>query len=776
MSGGVGAATGGDQAGGLGAATGTEEFFDAISGTEIFSEEISAGGVATGTDALAKAAGLRVDLDVVGMTCASCVRRVERALGEVPGVAGATVNLATEKAGVTLETPVEPEALLDAVRAAGYEAALPVAGRSVAQEAAERRARRLAELHRRRVQLGVAAMLSAAVLGLAYGAPDARWSGVAQLALALPVFAWVGAIFHRGALRAARHGSATMDTLVSLGSTVAFAYSAVAVAVLPGRMTFFDVSVLVVTLIAVGKYLELSARGRAGEAIEALAGLQPSVAHLLRRAGAPRDAIADEPWDVAAEELRAGDVVLVRPGERLPADGVVVAGRSGVDEAMVTGEPLPLEKGEDDEVTGGTVNGSGALTVRLTRTGEATVLAGIVRLVERAQTEKAPAERLADRVSAVFVPAILVVALLTFAGWMLTGHGFVAAMIPAVAVLVVACPCALGLATPAAVMVAGGRGAELGLLVRGGEALERIHALRTIVLDKTGTLTVGRPVVVDVQPLDGADPAAALRLAAAVETASEHPLARAVVEAASGPFPPAHAVRSDPGGGVRGVVEGREVAVGSPRWLGVDVADDPRHTQVVVAVDGVPALLLSVADPLRPGARDAVRQLERLGLRPVLATGDRNATAAAVAAAVGIEEVHAQLSPTAKAELVVRLRERDGAVAMVGDGVNDAPALATADVGIALGGGTGAAMAAADITLVHGDVAAVADAIALSRATLRVIRQNLAWAFGYNLVLVPLAIVDVIPPALAALAMALSSVTVVVNALRLRRFRRSPRP
>ncbi len=720
------------------------------------------------------AAATPVQLDVAGMTCASCVRRVERALLRVPGVEAATVNLATERAAVEAEG-VDPAALLEAVQAAGYQASLPEPRRSAAEEAAERRGRRLAELRRRRVQLGVAAVLSAAVLGLAYGAPEARWSGVAQLVLTLPVYAWVGWLFHRGALQALRHGTATMDTLVSLGSSVALAYSVVALAILPGRMTYFDVSAVIVTLIAVGKYLEMSARGRSGEAIEALAGLQPDTAHLLRRAGAPEDAPATEAWDVAAAELRPGDVVLVRPGERLPADGVVLAGRSAVDEAMVSGEPLPVEKAEGDEVTGGTVNGSGALTVRLTRTGEATVLAGIMRLVERAQAEKAPVERLADRVSGVFVPVILGVALLTFAGWMLTGHGFADAMVPAVAVLVVACPCALGLATPAAVMVASGRGAELGLLVRGGEALERIHSLRAIVLDKTGTLTQGRPAVVAIRPLDGSDGREALRLAAAVEAASEHPLARAVVEAAGGAALAAGAVRSVPGGGVSGMVEGRRVAVGSPGWLGVEDAGsgDAWHTAVAVAVEDRPVLLLDVADPLRDGAPTGVARLRGLGLHTVLATGDRNATALAVAEATGVDEVHSQLSPAAKASLVAELRARLGPVAMVGDGVNDAPALAAADTGIAVGGGTGAAMAAADITLVHGDVGAVADAIALSRATLRVIRQNLAWAFGYNLVLVPLAMIDVIPPILAALAMALSSVTVVANALRLRRFTRT---
>jgi P-type Cu+ transporter len=728
-----------------------------------------------------------LDLDISGMTCASCVRRVERALAKVPGVDGATVNLATEKAEVHLAAPVIPRALLDAVRAAGYDAAVPRPHRSAAQEAAERHARRRAELRRRLLQIGVAAVLSAAVLGLAYGAGEARWSGIAQLALALPVFLWTGAIFHRGALRAARHGTATMDTLVSLASTVAFVYSAVAVAVLPGRMTFFDVSALIVTLIAVGKYLELRARGRAGEAIEQLAGLQPRTAHLLRRASAPADA-EGPPAEVDVEELRPGDLVLVRPGERLPADGAVVEGEGAVDESMVTGESLPVAKRAGEEVIGATVNGASALRVRVTRTGEDTVLASILRLVERAQTEKAPVQRLADRVSAVFVPVILALAALTFAGWMLTGHGFVEAMVPAVAVLVIACPCALGLATPVAVMVAGGRGAELGLLVSGGEALERVHGLRTVVLDKTGTLTTGRPAVVDVVPL-GAWADQALAMAAAVETASEHPLARAVVAAAEarglgGTGVPGE-VTGHAGGGVAGVVDGRRVLVGSTRWLadqGVDVGPaQPEaerlaaqaRTVVVVAVDGRAALLLGVADPLRDDARAGVARLRDLGLRVVLASGDREETAAAVATQVGADEWHGRLLPHEKEMLVRALHERGGSVAMVGDGINDAPALAAADVGIAVGGGTGVAMAAAAITLVHGDVGSVADAIALSRATLRVIRQNLAWAFGYNLVLVPLAMADVIPPVLAALAMALSSVSVVLNALRLRRFGRA---
>ena len=743
----------------------------------------------------------RVNLDITGMSCSSCVHHVEQALSGVPGVAAATVNLATEKAEVVLASPTAPQALVDAVRAAGYEATVARQRRSAAEEAEERRARRTAELRRRQLQLGMAAVLSAGVLGLAYGPGAERWSALAQLALTLPVYLWTGAIFHRGALRAARHGAATMDTLVSLGATVALAYSTVAVAVLPGRMTFFDVSALIVTLIAVGKYLELRARGRAGEAIELLAGLQPRTAHLLRRAGAPEAAAVGLAADVAVDELRPGDLVLVRPGERLPADGVVAEGDGAVDESMVTGEPQPVSKRPGDEVIGATVNGTAPLRVRLTRTGEDTVLASIMRLVERAQTEKAPAQRLADRASAVFVPVILIVAALTFAGWMLTGHSLVDAMIPAVAVLVVACPCALGLATPAAIMVASGRGAELGLLVQGGESLERVHGLRAIVLDKTGTLTAGRPAVVEVVPLGdlaeidaGAKgPAVALdevlALAAGLESASEHPLARAVVEAAATrgvtPAAPVHEVATHAGGGIAGEVGGHRVLVGSMRWLadrGVEcgsAGDDAARlaagarTVVAVAVDGRAALLLGVADPLRDDARAGVARLRRLGLHVVLATGDRNETAAAVAGQVGIQEWHAPLLPGEKAALVERLRASHGPVAMVGDGINDAPALAAADVGIAVGSGTGVAMAAAAITLVHGDVGAVADAIALSRATLRVIRENLAWAFGYNLILVPLAIADIVPPILAALAMALSSVTVVLNALRLRRFGRT---
>ncbi|MDA8062853.1 MAG: cation-translocating P-type ATPase, partial [Actinomycetota bacterium] len=570
------------------------------------------------------------DLAVEGMTCASCVRRVERALSSVDGVAGARVNLATESATVELAEghELDRQALEAAVEAAGYHATLTLAVADPAEDAAVRRARRAADLRRRRIRLAVGTVGSAAVLVLAYGFGAGSWSPYAQLALSLPVFAWVGADFHRGALSSLLHRSANMDTLVSLGSAVAFFYSVAATALLPGKPTYFDVAAVIVTLISVGKYLEVLTRRRAGEAIESLASLTPRVAHLVARSGPPgaaesraagpreagpraagpraagppprgsRVTAGTETIEVAVETLRAGDVVLVRPGEALPADGVVVSGSSALDESMLSGESVPVTKTAGDEVTGGTVNGLSPLEVEVTRTGADSTLARVMALVERAQVEKSKAQRLADRVSSVFVPIILAVAALTFAGWLASGHSLVAALVPAVAVLVVACPCALGLATPVAVMVGSGRGAELGLLVSGGEVLERVRRLGTVVVDKTGTLTLGRPEVVEVVDVDAdgdgdvdADDdknragdghwdgdgshddgrKAVLALAAAAETASEHPLARAVQDAAkrSGAARGelvASKVEATPGAGVTATVDGHLVQVGSLEW------------------------------------------------------------------------------------------------------------------------------------------------------------------------------------------------------------------
>ncbi len=746
-------------------------------------------------------------LEVGGMTCASCVRRVERALEEVDGVAAARVNLATESAEVDLSAAVDVAALVAAVEAAGYTATPAVAVADPAAEAAARRARRTADLQHRRVRLAAGVVASTAVLVLAYVFGTESWSRYAQLALTLPVFAWVGASFHRGALRSLRHHSANMDTLVSLGASVAFFSSLVATVTHSGTPSYYDVAAVIVTLISVGKYLEVLTRGRAGEAIELLASRAPRHAHLLARANAPASP-GTESLDVPAEMLHPSDVVLVRPGEALPADGVVLDGSSAVDESMITGESLPVAKVIGDEVTGGTVNGLAPLHVRVTRTGADSTLAQIMTLVERAQLEKSKAQRLADRVSSVFVPVILAVAAATFAGWLASGHGLTSALIPAVAVLVVACPCALGLATPVAVMVGSGRGAELGLLVSGGEVLERIRSLDTVVIDKTGTLTLGRPEVVEVVSLDNAteaERASTLSMAAAVEAVSEHPLARAVEAAALGRRRSSEAeaegaraseVEVTAGAGIAANVGGHRVQVGSIDWVsGRDAGhaptatsnrpDLPRRDQahnageqlaargltpVAVAIDGEPRLVLGIADPLRPDAAAGVARLHAEGLRVVLATGDRREVAEVIGNEAGVDEVRSGLRPEAKAALVRELQVH-GPVAMVGDGINDAPALATADVGIAVGSGTGVAMATAAITLVHGDIGAVADAVALSKATRRIIWQNLGWAFGYNVVLVPLASFGVLPPMLAALAMATSSVSVVTNALRLRRFR-----
>jgi len=807
---------------------------------------------------------------IEGMTCASCVRRVERALAGVEGVQEARVNLATESAEVHLSSAVAMEDLVRAVEAAGYEASVAVPAADRAEEAVARRARRAADLRRRRTKLAVGAVLSAGVLVLAYGYGAERWSAYLQLALVLPVFVWVGAGFHKRALENLRHGAANMDTLVSLGASVAFFYSLAATVAMPGKATYYDVAGVIVTLISVGKYLEVLTRGRAGEAIEALASLAPSEAHLLARAGSP-GLPGDRSVDVAVEALRVGDVVLVRPGEAVPVDGLVTEGWSAVDESMVTGESVAAGKGPGDGVTGGTVNGFGSLKVRVERTGADSTLANIMELVERAQLDKSKAQRLADQVSSVFVPVVLVASAATFAGWLASGRSLIEALIPAVAVLVVACPCALGLATPVAVMVGTGRGAELGLLVSGGEVLERVRRLGVVVVDKTGTLTVGHPEVVDLVVLDGTDGSVVMRMAAAVEAVSEHPLARAVqasaeqasaeqasaeqasaeqasAEQASAEQASAEQASAEqrgvvtgggrsnlivtdvqvtPGAGASAYVNGQQVVVGSVDWVtgvrapgahgprsdrqgrpnvpgGADsgarsepvsqARNKPRGEQsgdpfsearrvgerlasrsltpVAVAVDGEPCLVMGIADPLRPDAAAGVARLHSEGLRVVLATGDRSQVAEAAGAQAGVDEVHAGLRPEDKAALVKALRERYGPVAMVGDGINDAPALATADIGIAVGSGTGVAMATAQITLVHGDIGAVADAIALSRATRRIIWQNLGWAFGYNLVLVPLAAVGILPPMVAALAMATSSVSVVTNALRLRRFGR----
>ncbi len=744
-----------------------------------------------------------------GMTCASCVARNEKALQRVPGVMAADVNLATEKATVKyLPGVTGRDALVAAVRRAGYEVVAP-AGRTEHDAAGEVEdpealARRAVYLRLRR-KVVVGAVLSTLVflgsMGFAF-VPTALTNGWVLWALATPVQFWVGGQFYRAALAAARHGGTTMDTLVALGSSAAYFYSAAGV-LFPaffdhhglGAPMYFDSASLIITLILLGRLLEARAKGQTGEAIRTLIGLQPRTARVVREG---------VELDVPVAEVRHDDIVRVRPGEKIPVDGVVVEGSSAVDEAMLTGEALPVVKEPGDEVIGSTLNTTGTFTFRATRVGAETALAQIVRLVEQAQGARPPIARLADLIASWFVPAVMAIAGVTFVVWLLAGPqpALNYALINAIAVLVIACPCALGLATPTAVMVGTGKGAQYGVLIRDGASLETAHTLQTIVLDKTGTITEGRPAVTDVTlaangdggaPVDSPDEL--LRLVAAAERGSEHPLAAAVVRAASERgLEPAEArdFEATAGHGVRAVVDGREVLVGNERLmaLGDVVADGSRDgamagalaaagkTPVHVAIDGRPAGLIAVADPVKPGAAAAIRRLHELGLRVVMVTGDRRETAEAIAAQVGLDEVVAGVLPEGKAAEVARLQDGGVRVGMVGDGINDAPALAQADIGIAIGTGADVAIEASDVTLVSGDLNGVVTAIALSRATMRTIKQNLFWAFAYNAALIPIAAGILYPPfgillnpIFAAAAMGLSSVTVVGNSLRLRRFR-----
>ena len=719
------------------------------------------------------------DLLVQGMTCASCSGRVEAALRRVPGVIGAEVNLATERARVTAFN-VAPADLAAAVRAAGFDAA-PT--REMAEEGAE--ARDAADAHERRrvliaVLLSLPLVLPMLLMPFGVSAPLPGWL---QLLLATPVQFWLGARFYRAGWHAARAGAGNMDLLVAIGTTAAYGLSLyLLVAAWRGGghapHLYFEASAVVVTLVLLGKWLEGRAKRGTGEAIRALSALRPERAR-VRRGGVERE--------VAIGEVRVGDLVVVRPGERIAVDGVVREGASAADESLLTGESRPVPKAVGDRVTGGAINGEGLLLVETNAVGAETALARIVRLVEGAQAAKAPIQRLVDRVSAVFVPVVLVIALATLVGWLLAGAGIAAAILNAVAVLVIACPCALGLATPTAIMAGTGAAARAGILVKDAEALEVAHRANTVAFDKTGTLTEGRPSLVALVP-HGIASRDLLRLAADVQAGSEHPLAEAVVAraGAEGVVPASVTeLRALPGRGVAGRTEGVDLRLGSTRLMeeiGVDLAplgaeaarlQGEGRTVSWLADAAGPRLLglMAFGDAVKPGAAEAVAALRAAGIRTVMLTGDNWGAAEAAARALQVDEVVAEVLPAMKAEAVARLRSEGRVVAMVGDGVNDAPALAAADIGMAMATGTDVAMQAAAITLMRGDPALVAGALDVSRRTTATIRGGLFWAFAYNVVCIPLAAFGFLSPVVAGAAMALSSVSVVANATLLRRWR-----
>ena len=734
-----------------------------------------------------------VDLAVTGMDCVNCAASVTRALNKVEGVVKADVNFATEHALVTITPGVTREMLAQAVASAGYGV---VMADDEELEDAEQAARQAEIRHNvQRVMVGALLAVPLFVLsmsrdfGLLGAWAHASWVNYLFWAMATPVQFWVGRDFYLSGYRSVRSGSSNMDVLVSLGSSAAYFYSIPVTLGLLGGHVYFETSASIITLIATGGLLETVAKGRTSAAIKALIGLQAKTARVVRD-GAEQD--------IPVEQVRAGDVVIVRPGEKIPVDGEVVEGYSAIDESMITGESLPVEKGPGVAVIGATINKQGMIKFRATKVGRETALAQIIRLVEQAQGSKAPIQRLADRVSAIFVPAVISIAVLTFAIWLIGTGEFTPALVRMIAVLVIACPCAMGLATPTAIMVGMGKGAETGILFKNSESLERAHKLTAIVLDKTGTLTRGEPSVTDVVVSHAAsfDETTLLTLAASAERGSEHPLGAAIVRAAQEraiTLLEPQQFEAIAGQGIRAQVEGRAVLLGNVALMqaqnvhlnGLEAEalrlQNEAKTAMWLAVDGQASGVIAVADTIKEGSIEAVRQMHALGLHVIMMTGDNRATADAIAREAGIDRIFAEVKPSEKAAHVKQLQDEGFLVGMVGDGINDAPALAQADVGIAIGTGTDVAMETADVTLMSGDLRGVARAIALSKKTVQTIKQNLFWAFAYNVILIPVAAGVLAPfvwapmvlrhlhPILAALAMALSDVFVIGNSLRLRR-------